>query len=67
MPLTPKTTLPHELNRICELLRASPSVLLTSHARPDGDSLGSQLALGEALTQLGKQVRIVNSDPAPPL
>ena len=67
MPPTPKTPLPHELGRICELLRAAPSVLLTSHARPDGDSLGSQLALGEALTRLGKQVRIVNSDPAPPL
>ena len=43
------------------------SFLLTSHARPDGDSLGSQLALAAALRQLGKQVRIINSDPAPAL
>ena len=39
--------------------------LLTSHARPDGDSIGSQLAMAFALDALGKQVRIVNSDPAP--
>jgi len=39
--------------------------LLTSHARPDGDSIGSQLAMAFALDALGKQVRIVNSDRAP--
>jgi phosphoesterase RecJ-like protein len=39
--------------------------LLTSHARPDGDSIGSQLAMAFALDALGKDVRIVNADPAP--
>src|SRR5688572_25070418 len=39
--------------------------LLTSHARPDGDSIGSQLSLAFALDALGKQVRIVNADAAP--
>ena len=39
--------------------------LLTSHARPDGDSIGSQLAMAYALDALGKQVRIVNADAAP--
>ena len=39
--------------------------LITSHARPDGDSIGSQLAMAFALEALGKQVRIVNADPAP--
>ncbi len=39
--------------------------LLTSHSRPDGDSIGSQLAMAFALDALGKQVRIVNSDAAP--
>jgi phosphoesterase RecJ-like protein len=39
--------------------------ILTSHARPDGDSIGSQLAMAFALDALGKQVRIVNADPAP--
>lgn len=39
--------------------------LLSSHARPDGDSIGSQLAMAFALRSLGKQVRIVNHDVAP--
>jgi phosphoesterase RecJ-like protein len=39
--------------------------LLTSHARPDGDSIGSQLALAFALDHLGKTVQIVNRDAAP--
>jgi phosphoesterase RecJ-like protein len=39
--------------------------LITSHARPDGDSIGSQLAMAFALDALGKQVRIVNADAAP--
>ena len=39
--------------------------LLSSHARPDGDSIGSQLAMAFALRSLGKQVRIVNHDAAP--
>jgi phosphoesterase RecJ-like protein len=40
--------------------------LISSHARPDGDSIGSQLAMAYALKSLGKSVRIVNRDPAPP-
>jgi bifunctional oligoribonuclease and PAP phosphatase NrnA len=39
---------------------------ITSHARPDGDAIGSQLAMAYALRQLGKQVTLINSDPAPP-
>ena len=39
--------------------------LLTSHSRPDGDSIGSQLAMAFALDALGKRVRIVNFDRAP--
>ena len=42
-----------------------PRFILTSHARPDGDSIGSQLAMAFALDALGKQVRIVNVDAAP--
>jgi phosphoesterase RecJ-like protein len=41
------------------------SFVVSSHARPDGDSIGSQLALAYALRSLGKTVRIVNRDPAP--
>jgi phosphoesterase RecJ-like protein len=41
--------------------------LLTSHARPDGDAIGSQLAMAFALDALGKRVRLVNHDPVPAL
>ena len=61
------TTRHAERSQARDILRDGSRFLLTSHAHPDGDSLGSQLALGAALTQLGKQVRLVNSDPAPAL
>jgi bifunctional oligoribonuclease and PAP phosphatase NrnA len=47
-----------------EILRRQ-RFLITSHARPDGDSIGSQLAMAFALDALGKEVRIVNADAAP--
>ena len=56
-----------ELSKAKDLLLGGTRFLLTSHARPDGDSLGSQLALGHALKQLGKDVRIINKDSAPAL
>ena len=48
-----------------EILRRRRFVI-TSHSRPDGDAIGSQLAMAFALRQLGKDVRVVNRDPAPP-
>jgi phosphoesterase RecJ-like protein len=39
--------------------------LITGHQRPDGDSLGSQLALAELAGALGVATVIVNHDPAP--
>jgi len=53
------------LKPICEEILRRQRFLLTSHARPDGDSIGSQLAMAYALDALGKHVRIVNADPAP--
>lgn len=50
---------------ICETIRNARRFLISSHARPDGDSIGSQLAMAYALRELGKEVRLVNSDPAP--
>jgi phosphoesterase RecJ-like protein len=50
---------------ICDAIHARRRFLISSHARPDGDSIGSQLAMAYALEALGKEVRIVNADPAP--
>lgn len=53
------------LQQVRDAIRERRRFLLTSHARPDGDSIGSQLAMAFALDALGKDVRIVNSDRAP--
>jgi phosphoesterase RecJ-like protein len=53
------------LNRIREAILSANKLLITSHINPDGDAIGSQLALYGALTQLGKQVSIINSSPVP--
>jgi phosphoesterase RecJ-like protein len=53
------------LNNVVAAIHARNSFVLTSHARPDGDALGSQMALGLALESLGKKVRWVDHDPAP--
>jgi phosphoesterase RecJ-like protein len=39
--------------------------VITSHARPDGDAIGSQVAMAYALRALGKDVQLVGADPAP--
>jgi phosphoesterase RecJ-like protein len=51
--------------RIADEIRRRDRFVLSSHVRPDGDAIGSQLAMAFALWQLGKQVRLVNRD-APP-
>ena len=53
------------VNRIRDEILHRQRFLLTSQARPDGDSIGSQLAMAYALESLGKQVRLVNADAAP--
>ena len=44
------------------VLREHQKFAVLSHVRPDGDALGSQLALGLSLQQLGKDVRIWNEE-----
>ena len=59
------TTSP-ELGKIVDVIRARQKFVISSHARPDGDAIGSQLAAAYALRALGKQVVVINADPAPP-
>ncbi len=54
-----------ERRQIVERLRAGRRFVLSSHVRPDGDAIGSELAMACALRALGKEVRIVNKDVAP--
>jgi phosphoesterase RecJ-like protein len=50
---------------LIDVLRADGPVILCGHARPDGDSIGSVMAMAAALRLRGRAVRTVCSDPAP--
>jgi phosphoesterase RecJ-like protein len=49
-------------DEIGQVLRGQQRFAVLSHVRPDGDALGSQLALALSLKQLGKDVRVWNED-----
>jgi len=49
-------------HEIARALREHQRFAVLSHVRPDGDALGSQLAMGLALRELGKDVAIWNED-----
>jgi phosphoesterase RecJ-like protein len=53
------------VRRIVDAIAERQRFVISSHARPDGDALGSELAMAFALRHIGKQVRVVNRDPAP--
>jgi bifunctional oligoribonuclease and PAP phosphatase NrnA len=53
------------LNEVLKHIEQRERFVLTSHARPDGDAIGSTLACGEVLRQMGKQVEIVLHDGVP--
>ncbi len=49
-------------DEIGQVLREHRRFAILSHVRPDGDALGSQLALALSLQQLEKDVRVWNED-----
>lgn len=53
------------LQAAAQWIRERDEFLLTTHAHPDGDALGSESALYLALRFLGKRVRVVNFHPLP--
>lgn len=53
------------MTSIAARLRAADRLLVTAHVQPDGDALGSQVALAEGLRRLGKTVRILNGERPP--
>jgi phosphoesterase RecJ-like protein len=53
------------LPRAIEALRSARRVLITMHRGPDGDALGSALALACALREMGREVTVYNPDELP--
>jgi phosphoesterase RecJ-like protein len=52
-------------DQICKILRREQTFLILTHYRPDGDAVGSQLALAILLKNLGKTVTVWNDDEVP--
>jgi len=53
------------ITKIAELIAGAGKILVASHESPDGDAIGSTLALTNALRSTGKQVTAFNRDRVP--
>ena len=53
------------LAQIVDVIQSRQRFVVVSHSRPDGDAVGSSLAMAYALRHLGKSVRVVSRDVPP--
>src|SRR5215469_9234058 len=53
------------LNEVLKQIEQRHRFVVTSHARPDGDAIGSALACGEILRRMGKHAEVVMHDGVP--
>jgi phosphoesterase RecJ-like protein len=53
------------LKKAIEKILKSQTICIACHKNPDGDAIGSLIALGEGLTKLGKQVFLLSPDGVP--
>ena len=51
------------MDKVIDVLQQHDAFVISGHQDPDGDSLGSSVALGLALEQMGKRIAIVSADP----
>ena len=51
------------MDEVIAALRDNDGFVIAGHRDPDGDSLGSSLALGLALERSGKRVAVISADP----
>src|SRR5690348_15705266 len=51
---------------LADLIETHDRFLVTTHVRPDGDALGSEVGMAGLLRQKGKDVRVVNASLTPP-
>jgi bifunctional oligoribonuclease and PAP phosphatase NrnA len=56
---------PRIIDRILEKIQESETICIGGHVRPDGDCIGSQLAMAIALHKQGKKVVCWNENPVP--
>jgi len=53
------------LDRVLQVVRERHRFVVTAHARPDGDGIGSALACGQILRMMGKDAEVVMHDGVP--
>jgi phosphoesterase RecJ-like protein len=56
-----------DLAQVLQQIQQRRHFLVTSHARPDGDAIGSTLALAQILRKMGKNAAVMLADPVPML
>ena len=54
-----------QMDAILKALQQGERFLVCSHARPDGDAVGSMLAMGMLIRQMGKRADLVSADRVP--
>ena len=54
-----------DLAQVLQEIQQRRRFLVTSHARPDGDAIGSTLALAQILRKMGKSAAVILGDPVP--
>ena len=55
----------HNIHAVLQAIESGQRFLVSAHARPDGDAVGSMLACAMVLEQLGKQADMVSCDRVP--
>jgi phosphoesterase RecJ-like protein len=63
--LRPAAGTAHGIDAVLRVLQEGDRFLVCSHSRPDGDAVGSVLAMGMLLQQMGKQADLVAADRVP--
>jgi phosphoesterase RecJ-like protein len=54
-----------KIKNIIDAISNNSSFIITTHVNPDGDAIGSELALARYIETLGKSVKIINHSPTP--
>lgn len=55
----------NDLKIISDIIKKSENIIICGHAMPDGDSVGSTVAMGLAVKMMGKSVTVISSDTVP--
>lgn len=64
--MIPTTQRNRTIDRILRVLRRGNTFFLSGHEKPDGDTVGCELAFASLLRRLGKKVVMANAEPLPP-